>query len=165
MGIVEVAALAASAEGGPPAAISTATCSGDEFGGEVTQLLIATFRPPKRDHQILSLDKSGFAQPVAERGDETCGFSGRAGAKKPDHRHGRLLRARRQRPCRRAAAEQRDELAPLHHSITSSTRARMVAGTSSPSALAVARLMTSSNLVDCCTGRLAGFSPLRIWPA
>ena len=103
MGIVEVAALAASAEGGPPAAISTATCSGDEFGGEVTQLLIATFRPPKRDHQILSLDKSGFAQPVAERGDETCGFSGRAGAKKPDHRHGRLLRARRQRPRRRAA--------------------------------------------------------------
>ena len=31
----------------------------------------------------------------------------------PDHRHRRLLRARRERPRRRRAAEQRDELAPL----------------------------------------------------
>src|SRR5262249_19011159 len=40
-----------------------------------------------------------------------------------------LLRARRERP-RRRAAEQRDELAPLH-SITSSARASSVGGTSS----------------------------------
>ena len=39
-----------------------------------------------------------------------------------DHRHRRLLRARRERPRRRRAAEQRDELAALH-SITSSARA------------------------------------------
>jgi len=32
---------------------------------------------------------------------------------KPDHRHRRLLRARRDRPCSRAA-EQRDELAPSY---------------------------------------------------
>jgi len=38
-----------------------------------------------------------------------------------------LLRARRKRPCRRAA-EQRDELASLH-SITSSARASSVGGT------------------------------------
>ena len=31
-----------------------------------------------------------------------------------------------------------------------------------PSAFAVLRLITSSNLVGCCTGRSAGFSPLRI---
>ena len=49
---------------------------------------------------------------------------------------------------RRRAAEQRDELAPLH-SITSSARASSVGGTSRPSALAVLRLMTSSNLVGC----------------
>ena len=46
----------------------------------------------------------------------------------------------------RRAAEQRDELAPSH-SITSSARASSVGGTSRPSALAVLRLMTSSNLV------------------
>ena len=46
----------------------------------------------------------------------------------------------------RRAAEKRDELAPSH-SITSSARTSSVGGTSSPSALAVLRLMTNSNLV------------------
>src|SRR5262249_16299899 len=61
------------------------------------------------------------------------------------------------------AAEQRDEVAPLH-SITSSAVARSVGGISTASALAVARLMTSSNLVENSTGRSPGFSPLRIRP-
>src|SRR6266481_815604 len=39
----------------------------------------------------------------------------------------RLLRARRERPHRRAAAE-RDEIAPPYHSITSSARASSVGG-------------------------------------
>jgi len=54
-----------------------------------------------------------------------------------------------------------NQAAPLH-SITSSARASTVAGMSRPSALAVLRLITSSNLVDACTGRSAGFSPLRM---
>src|SRR5262245_41926474 len=70
------------------------------------------------------------------------------------------LRVRRERPCG-CAAEQRDEVAPLH-SITSSARASSVGGTSRPSAFAVLRLMTSSYFVGVCTGRSAGFSPLRI---
>src|SRR5262249_26771446 len=74
----------------------------------------------------------------------------------------RLLRARRERPCRRAS-EEGDELAPLH-SITSSARASSVGGTSTPSARAVGRLMTNSNLLDCTTGRSAGLAPLRILP-
>src|SRR5262249_28532656 len=72
-----------------------------------------------------------------------------------------LLRARRERPCGRRATEQRDELAAGTHSITSSARARSVGGTSRPSDLAVLRLMTSSTFVTCCTGKSAGFSPLR----
>src|SRR6516165_4552985 len=79
----------------------------------------------------------------------------------PPHSVG-LLRARRERPHRRAA-EQRDELAALH-SITSSAMASTPGGTSRPSAFAVLRLMTNSNLVGCCTGRSPGFSPLRIFP-
>ena len=43
---------------------------------------------------------------------------------------------------------ERDELAPFH-SITSSARERSVGGTSRPSAFAVLRLITSSNLVGC----------------
>ena len=50
------------------------------------------------------------------------------------------------------------------HSITSSASATRFPGTSRPSALAVLRLMTSSNLVGCITGRSAGFSPLRMRP-
>src|SRR5260370_41328666 len=47
------------------------------------------------------------------------------------------------------------------HSITSSARESSVGGMSRPSALAVGRLMTGSNLVDCTTGRAARFAPFR----
>jgi len=50
------------------------------------------------------------------------------------------------------------------HSITSSARASNVGGTVRPRALAVVRLITNSNLVDCSTGRSAGLAPLRIFP-
>ena len=59
------------------------------------------------------------------------------------------------------AAEQREKRTAFH-SITSSARARSVGGTSSPSALAALRLITSSYLVGAWTGRSAGFSPLRM---
>ena len=48
------------------------------------------------------------------------------------------------------------------YSITSSAWASSVAGTVRPSALAVLRLMTSSNLVGCWTGKSDGLAPLRI---
>ena len=74
----------------------------------------------------------------------------------------RIRRSLRERPCCRAA-EQRDELATFH-SITSSARASSVGGIWRPSAFAVFRLITSSYLVGCMTGRSAGLSPLRIRP-
>src|SRR5262245_46112527 len=73
-----------------------------------------------------------------------------------------LLRARRQRPRGCRTAEQRDELTAGAHSITSSARASTEGGSSRPSAFAVLRLITSSYLVGACTGRSAGFSPLRM---
>ena len=57
-----------------------------------------------------------------------------------------------------------DERSPVHYSITSSARASTAGGIVRPSAFAVFRLRTSSTLVDCCTGRSAGFSPLRMRP-
>ena len=51
---------------------------------------------------------------------------------------------------------------PDGHSITSSARVSNCTGTSRPSAFAVLRLMTSSYFVGACTGRSAGFSPLRM---
>src|SRR5262249_37370269 len=73
----------------------------------------------------------------------------------------RLLCPRRERPQDRRAAKQRDEFAALH-SITSSARARNDSGMVSPSALAVVRLTTNSNLVGCSTGMSPGFAPRRI---
>src|SRR5262249_48017507 len=59
--------------------------------------------------------------------------------------------------------EKRHELPPPH-SITSSARASSESGTVRPSVLAALRLIVNSTLVDCWTGRSAGFSPLRIRP-
>jgi hypothetical protein len=67
------------------------------------------------------------------------------------------------------AERQRSAISGLMHrskqhlySITSSARASSEAGTVRPSALAVLRLITSSYLVGACTGKSAGFSPLRM---
>ena len=82
-------------------------------------------------------------------------------------RHSRCGRSSPSRPAanaRRAAMltpPNRDELPPPH-SITSSARASSVGGTLRPSAFAVLRLITGSYLVGACTGRSAGFSPLRM---
>src|SRR5262245_20680935 len=51
------------------------------------------------------------------------------------------------------------------YSITSSALASSDAGTVRPSIVAVSALMTSSNLVDCTTGKSAGLAPLRMRPA
>src|SRR5712691_11636239 len=111
------------------------------------------------DCDVLAVDVAGFLQPLAERGFILVIVTSQPGGEVCDHRHRRLLRMRCERPSHRRAGEQRDELAPLH-SITSSARASSVGGTSSPSTLAVLRLITSSYLVAACTGRSAGFSPL-----
>src|SRR5258708_38823314 len=74
-----------------------------------------------------------------------------------------LLRAHAERPgCRRTAEQRNEPTAP--HSITSSASASSLSGIWRPSALAVLRLITNSNLVGCMTGRSAGFPPLRIRP-
>ena len=84
---------------------------------------------------------------------------------RPDAPHAlQLLRMRGERPHDRRTAEQADELAASDHSITSSARASNVGEISIPSALAVLRLMTSWNVVGCCIGKSAGFSPFRIRP-
>jgi hypothetical protein len=51
-----------------------------------------------------------------------------------------------------------------HYLIKSSARPISVFGTLTPSDLAVFRLITSSTLLACCTGRSAGLSPLRTRP-
>src|SRR2546421_1311353 len=76
------------------------------------------------------------------------------------------LKADKAQTCRyvcfvpKAAVSNRSNAGP--YSITSSARASIDGGISRPSAFAVLRLITSSYLVGACTGRSAGFSPLRM---
>jgi len=68
--------------------------------------------------------------------------------------HGGNTRLRRLRGHNRSSGRS--------HSITLSARSTRPAGTSCPIALAVLRLITSSNVVGCSTGRSVGFAPLSI---
>src|SRR5262249_58861212 len=136
----------------------------NEFGTQNRQPVVVAFRPTKGNDEILPLDESRFSETSPEGCEDARGFSGRAAAEKSYHRHRRLLCARREWTRGRRAAEQRDEVAPLH-SITSSARARNIGGTSTGRALAVLRLITSSNVVGWRTGRSAGRAPLRICAA
>src|SRR5262249_41729179 len=114
------------------------------------------------DGDIAPLNKTGIVKPLPKCLGEFRVALSRKAAQIPDDRHRHLLRARRERPRCRCASEQRDELPPLYHSITSSARCCRNQGTSRPSALAVLRFTTSSNLVGACTGRSPGFSPRRM---
>src|SRR5207248_1502705 len=105
-------------------------------------------------------------KPIAERGEQDPILRIILGRRHqhPDPSHAaRLLPTRDEGPSGNSTAEKRDEFAAFH-SMTSSARASNIGGTARPIALAVARLMTSSNLVDCVTGKSAGFAPLRMRP-
>src|SRR5262249_35939593 len=133
----------------------------DQVSDKGRQAFIVSLCPAIFDRYIAAFDETDFAYPGEKGGQWRVRPTGRGRIDEPDHRHRRLLRTRRERQCRGRAAEQRDELAPVH-SITSSARASSVGGISRPSAFAVLRLITSSYLVGACTGRSAGFSPLRM---
>src|SRR5262249_42012374 len=113
---------------------------------------VAPFDPSERRESLLKGSDASLVLRIA------VGKSVQKGD--PAHSSARL-RGRRQRPRCRRAAEQRDELAPVH-SITPSARACRVIGTVRPSAFAVLRLIARAKLVGACTGRSAGFSPLRM---
>src|SRR5262245_32051710 len=131
-------------------------------------LNVAGIGPAGIDPQVAALAPSQLAERLCERGEPGLPL----GIVRGDIREHAdaprafdLLRARRERPRGRRAAEQRDELAARYHSITSLSSARSLSGTWRPSAFAVLRLITSSNLVGCMTGKVAGLAPLRIFPA
>src|SRR5262245_2741243 len=118
--------------------------------------------PAVFNRYILAFDKCGLVQAPMKCGHDLPGVTGRFAVQESNDRHLRLLRTRRERPGCRCTAEERDELAPFHHSITSSARASTVPGTSMPSDFAVLRLMTRWNLVGSTTGSSPGFSPRTI---
>src|SRR5215813_3923006 len=127
--------------------------------------LLASLRPAILDCNGATFDPAELTQPLRKSGEPfaSSGMGVRTQEADGPQTSG-LLRARRERPRHRRAAEQRDELAAAAHSITSSASCCNCRGTLRPRAFAVLRLITSSNLVGCSTGRSAGLSPLRIRP-
>src|SRR6185436_16391528 len=105
---------------------------------------VASRGPTSLDLRIAAVCPTQLLQCLPERRNAglafgiVCGY----GHKNTDPPHAiTLLGPRRQRPnC--CAAEQRDELAPPDHSITSSARRRNDSGMVRPSALALLRLIT-----------------------
>src|SRR6516162_8676263 len=67
--------------------------------------IVMTFRPAIFDRDILAFDGAGFLQALVECRYEMCIRTGRSAVEIADHRHRRLLRARRERPRDRRTAE------------------------------------------------------------
>jgi GcrA cell cycle regulator len=146
------------------------------------EMLMVTFRrpqPPAEDIPIyngrgctlLELSQGKCRWPISNPGAEDFCFCGNEPVKGlpycPGHARIAYRSVGRQRSARvrehtTAAAPPRDAMFARLHSITSSARASSAGGNVKPSALAVFRLITVSYLVGACTGRSAGFSPLRM---
>src|SRR5262249_30136349 len=135
----------------------------NEIGRHPGHAIQLTVGPAILDRDVPAFDEASFTQASTESLHVVCPFRSRHAIEDPNHRDCRLLPTRRKRPRRCHAAEQRDEIAPVH-SITSSAMAESPGGISRPSALAALRLITNSNLVDCSTGRSLALAPFKIRP-
>src|SRR5262249_40868319 len=87
----------------------------DELGRDLSEAIGAAFRPAILDCYGAAFDPVELTSSLPKSGAPLAGRRTRALARKPDGRQLlRLLRPRRERPRRRCAAEQREELAPPH---------------------------------------------------
>src|SRR5713101_7054140 len=111
------------------------------------------------DHD-LAFCKADLAEPLFERLVE--GRSDGVAAEHTDPWHPPNLLGFSERRGEEAASERADERPSVHYSMTWSARRRRDCGMVRPRALAVLRLMTSSNFVGSSMGRSPGFAPLRI---
>src|SRR5580693_1648173 len=113
IGIVDVAALAASAGGSPPTVTITAT---RRRTSSVASSGSRSYWPSAQRYSIakvLPSSKPVFFQGLTECGEGTYNSGGRYTTEESDHRRS-LLCSRRERPCDRRATEKRNELTSLH---------------------------------------------------
>jgi hypothetical protein len=111
--MVVVAFLAAKLDGGPPGDCDNAHIAAHEIGRQFRQAINVAICPTVFDGNVLTDEVTALLQTFAERSQLSFKHHvGRSAVQEANCRH-RLLRARRERPSRRAA-QQRDELAPSH---------------------------------------------------
>jgi hypothetical protein len=106
----------------PAAGYDGVYLAADEIGRECRQLRVAVLGPAVFNFSVLAVNKPGLAKAAPERLGAGTSEGPLRGSSKPTH-HGnrRLLCARRERPGRRRAADQPDEVASLHGHPTSTT--------------------------------------------
>jgi hypothetical protein len=136
----------------------------DEIGCQAWQPIALIVAPTILDSDVIAFDEADLTQTLPERSDKVRRAGRGRASEEAYHRQRGLLPLCRERPRSSRTAEQRDELAPSHHSITSSARASRDGGTVRPSTLAVCVFMISSKLLDWTTGRSEGAAPLRMRP-
>src|SRR5215472_13554888 len=112
----------------------------DQLPRQCGQPLILTVGPLVFDRDVAALDIAGLTKALLKC--RTFMGAGTPAREDADHRHRRLLRARRQRPSRRAAEKGDEDTAP-DHSITSSAMASSMGGMVTPSTLAVVMLISN----------------------
>src|ERR1700730_1343829 len=135
---------------------------GNQFGRKSGKALRLPLGISVFDHDVAALDVTEVTQSL-EEGLVSMGASG------PVERQiayasdlGGLLRLGGERRGEQAASQTSEECPAIHYWIPSSARPSSDCGIVSPSALAVLRLMTSSNFEGSSMGKLAGLAPLRI---
>src|SRR5262249_41181401 len=85
-----------------------------EFLGQRWQPIIIPLRPTELDEEIATFDPAEIAKSGAKRRNATCLTGWGYKTQEADTSNLKRLRARRERPRRRRAAEERDEVAPFH---------------------------------------------------
>src|SRR5262249_16000386 len=110
---------------------SATSCRGDHVDLVVDQIsckgrqpIVPIFCKTVFNRHVTAIDIARFTQATAERRRQVGPIIWPQAVQETDHRHRQLLRARRERPRRRRAGHERDELAAATHSITSSARKR-----------------------------------------
>ena len=84
----------------------------NQIGHQRRQAIVLALQPVVLDCHVLAFDGAGFVEAFTERGDIARVGIGRPVSDKPDHRHRRLLRARRKRPRSCCAAQCEYEFSP-----------------------------------------------------
>jgi hypothetical protein len=86
-----------------PPATNHVDLAADEIGSQCGQPIIVALRPPVLDRHVLAFGVAGFAQSLAERGENRRKRVGRSAAEEADHWHCLLLSADGPRRRQRAA--------------------------------------------------------------
>src|SRR5262245_42334347 len=135
----------------------------DQLGRQVGQPVDPTFRISIVDDNILALNPPELAQPLPKCVEQGRPIGrGRQTKKTYPGQPSHLLSPGSARRGEETASQNPEERPPVHYSITWSARWSSAGGIVRPSAFAVLRLMTSSNVAGSWTGRSAGLAPLII---